>query len=138
MKIIIAKDVMLMCKKHGKPLPPWRVKNRKKVGCCKCQKKWKLTGIEARSAKWEEHFRANCYCNLCSCARHKNRRCNKPTYILTGGRRCNHCHNHRADGSLKHGTRKHNYWSSLRSNAKIALLRQETALKYGYEPGTRR
>ncbi len=137
MKTIIAEDVVLMCKKHGKPITPGNIRQRyKHCGCTKCNAEARIRGMETRKKRWDYHLLKGCLCDSCSCARHPKKRCARSRYIISGGRRCNYCSARLSNMNLRPCKKRYYHWYDLRKSAKKSLQNREFALTQGFDPTT--
>lgn len=98
---------VLICDKHGKPIPPRRLKEGCKTkGCTECDKEYRKRGRQKRAKAFDE--------GDIRCKKHSERKASRSCYVANGRRHCNWCNTHKANGTPKPGRKR----SSLQSNNK--------------------
>ena len=116
-----------MCKKHEEEIWPRYIKQNMDVGCPKCVKEW---GREKRTEEFDNNFIA---C-INSGKKHPKRQCARALYIKSGGRQCNWCKRHKADGSrtptsIRQSRRRH-----IKRTKKLNELRAKEQMQHNTIP----
>jgi hypothetical protein len=106
-----------LCVKHGKPICPsfWKAGCRT-TGCSKCTRERGRSpkARQRREEKWDN--------GDIRCKKHPERRAHRSFYVCCGGRKCNWCNTHRADGTSKPGRKRSNIRSSNKQHYRKSMI----------------